>query len=79
MPTFLAEAAFTGSDSDQATGHPLIRKAQELGLGSDVLTDLLDCLDQALADWDRQEAVGILQRFGQGVPSQLWAPLVSSS
>ena len=34
MPTFLAEAAFTWSDSDQATGHPLIRKAQELGLGS---------------------------------------------
>jgi len=49
------------SDSDQATGHPLICKAQELRLGSDVLTDLLDRLDQALADWDRQEAVGILQ------------------
>ncbi|WP_255022309.1 nucleoside-diphosphate sugar epimerase/dehydratase [Cyanobium sp. L1E-Cus] len=51
------------SDSDQSTGHPLIRKAQELGLGSDELTELLDRLDQALADWDRQEAVGILQRL----------------
>lgn len=51
------------SDSDQATGHPLIRQAQELGLGSDVLPDLLDRLDQALADWDRQEALGILQRL----------------
>jgi FlaA1/EpsC-like NDP-sugar epimerase len=51
------------SDSDQSTGHPLIRKAQELGLGSDVLNDLLDRLDQALADWDRQDAVGILQRL----------------
>lgn len=49
------------SDSDEPTGHPLIRKAQEVGLGSDVLTDLLDRLDQALADWNRQEAVGILQ------------------
>lgn len=50
-------------DTDQPTGHPLIRQAQELGLGSDVLTDLLDRLDQALADWDRQEAVGTLQRL----------------
>ena len=49
------------SDSDQSTRHPLIRQAQELGLGSDELADLLDRLDQALADWDRQEAVGILQ------------------
>jgi len=49
------------SDSDQSTGHPLIRNAKELGLGSDLLTDLLDRLDQALADWDRQVAVGILQ------------------
>jgi FlaA1/EpsC-like NDP-sugar epimerase len=49
------------ADSDQPTRHPLIRQAQELGLGSDELADLLDRLDQALVDWDRQEAVGILQ------------------
>jgi len=51
------------SDNDQLTGHPLIRQTQELGLGSDVLTDLLDRLYQALDDWDRQESVGILQRL----------------
>ncbi len=51
------------TDSDQSTGHPLIRKAQELGLGSDVLTHLLDCLDQSLDDWDGEESVGILQRL----------------
>jgi FlaA1/EpsC-like NDP-sugar epimerase len=51
------------SDSDQSTGHPLIRKAQGLRLGSHVLTGLLDRLDRALADGDPQEAVGILQRL----------------
>jgi FlaA1/EpsC-like NDP-sugar epimerase len=51
------------SDSDQSTENPLIRKTQELGLGSDELAYFLDHLDQALADWDRQEAVGILQRL----------------
>ncbi|MCP9823780.1 polysaccharide biosynthesis protein [Cyanobium sp. L1E-Cus] len=49
------------SDSDEPTGHPLIRQAQDKRLGTDELSDLLDRLDQALADWDRQEAVGILQ------------------
>ena len=51
------------SDTDQATGHPLIRQAQEKRLGTDELAELLAHLEQALADWDRKEAVGILQRF----------------
>ncbi len=50
-------------DTDQATGHPLIRQAQEKRLETDELAELLDHLEQALFDWDRQEAVGILQRL----------------
>ena len=49
------------SDNDQATGHPLIRQAQEKGLGTDELAELLAHLEQALSDWDRQAALGILQ------------------
>ena len=49
------------SSSYQPTGLLLIRQAQELRWGPDVLTDLLGRLDQALADWDRQKVVGILQ------------------
>ena len=51
------------SDKDQATGHPLIRQAQEKGLGSGELAELLAHLEQALGDWDRQAAVGILQKL----------------
>jgi FlaA1/EpsC-like NDP-sugar epimerase len=51
------------SDSDQVTGNPLIRQAQEQKLGTDELAELLAHLDQALDDWDQQEAVGILQRL----------------
>jgi len=49
------------SDSDQATGHPLIRQAQERSLPSEELHQLLVELEQALDDWREQEAVGILQ------------------
>jgi FlaA1/EpsC-like NDP-sugar epimerase len=51
------------SDTDQATEHPLIRQAQERSLPSEELHQLLVDLDQSLADWDRQEAVDILQRL----------------
>lgn len=51
------------ADTDQPTGHPLIRQAQERSLPSEELHQLLVDLYQALADWDRQEAVGILQRL----------------
>jgi len=49
------------SDSDEPTGHPLIRQAQERSLPSEELHQLLVDLEQALDDWDRREAVGILQ------------------
>ena len=49
------------SDNDQATGHPLIRQAQEKGLGTDELAELLAHLEQSLSDWDRQAALAILQ------------------
>lgn len=49
------------SETDQSTGHPLIRQAQENKLETDELAELLDHLDQSLDDWDGQEAVGILQ------------------
>ena len=39
----------------------MIRQAQEKKLGNDELAELLAHLEQALNDWDRQEAVGILQ------------------
>ena len=48
------------SETDQSTGHPLIRQAQEKRLGTDELAELLDHLEQALDDWDQQKAVGIL-------------------
>ena len=51
------------SDSDQATGHPLIRKAQEQRLETLALAYLLGEIDQALESWDDQEAVSILQRL----------------
>jgi len=49
------------SDTDQPTGHPLIRQAQERSVPSEELHQLLADLEHALDDWDRQEAVGILQ------------------
>jgi len=47
------------SDSDEPTGHPLIRQAQERSVPSEELHQLLVDLEQALDDWDRQEALGI--------------------
>ena len=51
------------SDSDQSTGHPLIRQAKERSLPSEELHELLLQLDQALDAWDPQEAMGILERL----------------
>jgi len=67
------------SDSDEPTGHPLIRQVQERSLPSEELHQLLVNLDQALADWDRQEAVGILQSLVKEYQSSSGTPLVSSS
>ena len=49
------------SDSDQPTGHPLIRQAEEAGLGNDKLAFLLDQLSQSLANWDRQKSLSLLK------------------
>ena len=51
------------SYNDQATENPLILQAQERSLLSEELHQLLVDLDQALDDWDRQGAVGILHRL----------------
>ena len=49
------------SDSDQPSGHPLIRKAQEHRLEFDELAVLLYQLQKALGVWDAQQATAVLQ------------------
>jgi len=51
------------SDSDEPTGHPLIRQAHEQGLKSNELSKLLAQLQQALDAWDAQEAVRGLHKL----------------
>ena len=49
------------SDSDQPTGHPLIRKAQEQRIEAQELTRLLVQLEQALDSWACHEAAAVLE------------------
>ena len=49
------------SDTDQSTGHPLIRQAQEHSLPSEELHARLAQLDQALNGWDASIAVTTLK------------------
>ena len=50
------------SDTDQPTGHPLIRQAREARLGSSDLSELLAQLKQTLEVWDTLHAKDILQK-----------------
>ncbi|NDC15383.1 MAG: polysaccharide biosynthesis protein, partial [Synechococcaceae bacterium WB9_2_170] len=49
------------SDTDQPTGHPLIRQAHERSLPTEELHQLLTQLDQVLDAWDVSEAVRTLK------------------
>jgi FlaA1/EpsC-like NDP-sugar epimerase len=51
------------SDSDQPTGHPLIRQENESSLEHAVLKDLLVQLNQCLEVWDPKPAVELLQKL----------------
>jgi FlaA1/EpsC-like NDP-sugar epimerase len=51
------------SKSDQPSGHPLIRKAQEHRLEFDELAELLYQLHKALRVWDAQQATAVLQKL----------------
>jgi FlaA1/EpsC-like NDP-sugar epimerase len=51
------------SDNDQATGHRLIRKAQEKKLGSAELAELLTHLEHALGASDTDHAIQTLKRL----------------
>lgn len=60
------------SHSDQPTKHPLIRQAEEAGLGNDKLAFLLDQLSQSLANWDREKSLSLLKslvnEYQAGIP-----------
>ena len=51
------------SESDQPSGHPLIRKAEEHRFEFDELTELLCQLQKALGVWDAQQATAVLQKL----------------
>jgi FlaA1/EpsC-like NDP-sugar epimerase len=51
------------SDTDQPTGHPLIRQANEKSLEQSVLTELLAQLNQCLDAWDPKRAIELLQEL----------------
>ena len=51
------------SDNDHATGHPLIRQANEKSLGQSVLTELLSQLNQCLEAWDPKRGKELLQEL----------------
>ena len=67
------------SETDQPTGHPFIRQAQEKRLGTIELAELLERLEQALDGWDRQEAVEILQRLVKEYQASSGSNFLSSS
>lgn len=50
-------------DSDCPTAHPLIHLAHESALAADRLSELMDQMEQALAVWDEQAAVAVLQQL----------------
>ena len=51
------------SESDQSTGHPLIRQASERSLEHALLKDLLTHLNQCLENWNAMRASELLHEL----------------